>query len=330
MAAETSDSRILALTGATGFVGSHVLRAALDAGWRVRALAREPARLPVHPALEPLKGRLEDDDVLSRLVTGADAVLHVAGLVAAARRADFHRINTEAAGRLAEMAARAGIRRFVHVSSLAAREPQLSPYAASKRASEDAVRNAFAGTDGSLAILRPPAVYGPGDRATLGLFDQLSRPLALLPGRSDMRVSLVHVRDLASALLHLAATEDADGEVLEVDDGTPEGYTWEEMARIAGNILGRPVKMILLPRALVRLAGHGADLISAVTGHAFMLSAAKTRELYHPDWTVRPPTLAERTDWTPRIRFAEGFRETLQWYCEQGWLPRSRLPEKRT
>ena len=330
MTDKTSDPPILALTGATGFVGSHVLRAALDAGWRVRALARDPARLPAHPALEPLKGSLEDNDVLSHLVSGAHTVLHVAGLVAAARKTDFHRINAEAAGRLAETAARAGIRRFVHVSSLAAREPRLSPYAASKRASEDAVRNAFAGNTGSVAILRPPAVYGPGDRATLGLFDQLSRPVALLPGRRDMRVSLIHVRDLASALLHLAASRNADGEVLELDDGTPEGYTWNEMARIAGGVLDRPVKVILLPRALVRLAGHGADLVSTLTGRAFMLSAAKTRELYHPDWTVRSPTLAERTDWTPRIRFAEGFRETLQWYCERGWLPRKRLPEKRS
>ncbi len=330
MAAKTPDSPILALTGATGFVGSHVLHAALNAGWHVRALARDPARLPEHPTLQPMRGDLEDANALARLVVGADTVLHVAGLVAAARRADFHRINAEAAGRLAEAAARAGARRFVHVSSLAAREPHLSPYAASKRASEDAVRDAFAGSTGSIAILRPPAVYGPGDRATLGLFDQLSRSVALLPGRRDMRVSLVHVRDLASALLHLAASNDADGEVLEVDDGTREGYTWEEMARIAGEVLGRPVKVILLPRVLVRLAGHGADLVSALTGRAFMLSAAKTRELYHPDWTVRPPTLAERTDWTPRIRFAEGFRETLQWYCERGWLPRARLPEKRT
>ncbi len=330
MTAETSDSPILALTGATGFVGSHVLRAALDAGWRVRALARDPARLPAHPSLKPLKGSLEDDETLSRLVAGAGAVLHVAGLVAAARKADFHRINAEAAGRLAEAAARAGVHRFVHVSSLAAREPGLSPYAASKRASEDAVRGALATGAMSVAILRPPAVYGPGDRATLGLFDQLSRPVALLPGRREMRVSLIHVRDLASALLHLATTDKAAGEVLELDDGNPEGYTWEEMARIAGEVLGRPVRVILLPRLLVRLAGHGADLISALTGRAFMLSAAKARELYHPDWTVRPPTLAERTDWTPRIRFAEGFRETLQWYCERGWLPRERLPEKRT
>ncbi len=324
-----SGSRTLALTGATGFVGSHVLNAALDAGWRVRALARDPSRLPDHPLLEPLRGSLEDDDALARLVTGADTVLHVAGLVAAAREADFHRINAEAAGRLAETAARAGIRRFVHVSSLAAREPHLSPYAASKRASEAAVTGA-AGARMSVAVLRPPAVYGPGDRATLGLFDQLTRPVTLLPGRRDMRVSLIHVRDLASALLHLAASEDIDGEVLEMDDGTPQGYTWEDMARIAGDVLRRPVRMVLLPRTLVRLAGFGADLVSTLTGRAFMLSAAKARELYHPDWVARPPTLAERTDWTPRIRFAEGFRETLHWYCERGWLPRERLPENRT
>jgi len=326
---ESTEKSLLALTGATGFVGAHVLRAALEAGWRVRALARAPARLPALPGLEAVPGHLEDEAALERLMEGASTAIHLAGLVAAARREDFHRINAEGARATARAARQAGVPRFVHVSSLAAREPRLSPYAASKRASEEMVAAALADAPGAgFVILRPPAVYGPGDRATLGLVDQLSRRRALLPGRPDMRLSLIHVSDLAGALLHLAAGTQAEGETLEMDDGRPGGYTWPELAEEAGRALGREVRLTLLPRPLVRLAAAGADAASRLTGRAFMLSAAKVNELYHPDWLARPPRMQERTAWRPRIGFAEGFRATLQWYCEQGWLPAGRLPRK--
>ncbi len=326
---ERAEKGLLALTGATGFVGSHVLRTALEAGWRVRALARDPSRLPALPGLEAVPGHLEDEAALSRLMEDASAAIHLAGLVAAARREDFHRINAEGARAAARAARRQGVPRFVHVSSLAAREPHLSPYAASKRASEEMVAAIFADMPGTGHVtVRPPAVYGPGDRATLGLVDQLSRRRALLPGSADMRLSLIHVSDLAAALLHLAENGDAEGEILEMDDGRPGGYTWPELAEEASRALGRKVRLALLPRPLVRLAAAGADAASRLTGRAFMLSAAKVRELYHPDWVARPPRMQERTQWRPRIGFAEGFRATLQWYCEQGWLPDGRLPSK--
>ena len=129
-----SKVKTIVLTGATGFVGRHVLRALLAGGWRVRALVRDPARLRLptgtpEDAVEVVLGDLADDAALARLMEGAEAVVHLAGLVAAAREIDFYAVNAEGARRLAQAAARAGVRRFVHVSSLAAREPELSPYA---------------------------------------------------------------------------------------------------------------------------------------------------------------------------------------------------------
>ncbi len=323
-----SDERIIALTGASGFIGGHALRALLSAGWRVRALARDPARVrlpagaPKAPEIVP--GSLEDDAALARLLEGAEAVVHLAGLVKAVRPEDFSAVNAQGTARLTQAAARAGARRFVHVSSLAARAPHLSPYAASKRRSEELARE-HAG-EMRLAILRPPAVYGPGDEATLGLVDQLSRRHAFLPGRAEGRVSLIHVRDLAAAIAALAGA-DAGG-VLEIDDGKAGGYGLTELGELAGKALGRPVRVHLAPEALVRLAGTGADALSRLTGRAFMLSRAKVRELYHPDWRARSPKVEEKVDWTARLGFAEGFLETLRWYCAHGRLPASRLPEK--
>ncbi len=327
---------MVALTGGTGFIGRHAIRALLEQGWWVRVLARDENRLrralqsvgvdinACCTKLDFVIGDMEDEAVLARLLEGADAALHIAGLVKAPRTEDFLRVNARAAERLARLADATGVRRFVHVSSLAAREPHLSTYARSKRAGEEAVLS----TLGQRAVaVRPPAVYGPADEATFGLIDQLSRRVGFVPGRADMRVSLIHVRDMADALA--ALVEDAragGGEVLEVDDGKPGGYTWEDMRQAAEEALRRRVRLCLLPRPLVSGAAHVADGLAGLLGRAFMLSREKVNELYHHDWVARPPRVQERTGWTPAVQFAEGFLDTLGWWCRQGRLPRNRLP----
>jgi nucleoside-diphosphate-sugar epimerase len=165
-----SRSPIIALTGATGFIGGAVARRLLREGWEVRALYRPSSRNdPVACAgLSWIPGSLEDTEALARLVAGADALVHCAGVVRGAGRDVFDRINAEGVARIAARAAAAQVPRFLLMSSLAAREPQLSPYAASKRAGEVAL----ARTAGAMAwvVLRPPAVYGPGDRELRTLF----------------------------------------------------------------------------------------------------------------------------------------------------------------
>ncbi|MEO6581494.1 MAG: NAD(P)H-binding protein, partial [Sphingomicrobium sp.] len=154
----------LAITGGTGFVGSRLVEAATAAGHGVRALTRRPQ--DARPALQWVSGSLADPNALEELVDGADAVIHVAGVINARDAAGFEAGNV--AGTLATLAAATadGVRRFVHVSSLAAREPRLSLYGASKAKSETLVERS--GLD--WAIVRPPAVYGPGDKETLALF----------------------------------------------------------------------------------------------------------------------------------------------------------------
>ncbi len=318
---------IIALTGATGFIGRHVLGRLLARGEVVRVLARDPARLPPLPddaarRLHVVRGALEDEVALARLVAGARVVVHLAGVVKAPDAATFMRGNALASGRLAACAARAGVARFVHVSSLAARAPTLSTYARSKHESECILRD-FADRF-SLVMIRPPAVYGPGDEATFALVDQLSRAHAFIPGRREARFSLVHASDLARAVARLAFS-DVQG-VFELDDGHAGGYDWPRLAAIASRVLGREVRLHLLPRPLVTGAGMLADVMARLSGRAFMLGREKVNELYHDDWVARAPLLQRHLDWTPRLQFAEGFLDTLRHWCRAGRLPQSRLP----
>src|SRR5215213_5801217 len=200
----------LAITGGTGFVGSHLIDAALAAGHEVAALARRDQ--PPRERLQWIAGNLEDRAALKALVEEADAVVHVAGVINAPDPAAFEQGNV--AGTLAMLAAATagGVRRFVHVSSLAAREPGLSLYGASKARTEELVQSS--GLD--WAIVRPPAVYGPGDKETLELFKMAKLGLVLLPPKG--RVSLVHVEDLARLLLALTQRGAPNKLVVEPDD----------------------------------------------------------------------------------------------------------------
>ena len=307
-------SKTIAITGATGFAGGHAVAALLKRGYRLRALVRNAATANLPPQIECVPGDLDDVEGLDRLLRGADAVVHLAGAVAALRRHDYFRVNAHGTVALAEAATRAGTGRFVHVSSLAAREPSLSPYGASKRAGEDAISSLSEKLNA--VILRPPAVYGPGDRGTLPLIKELTRPIATIPGPAEARFSLIHVTDLARIIVD-AVESDIKG-IHEPSDNAVNGYGWRDLIRIAEEVRGRPIRALFLPRFIPLAAAFGAEGLSRLTGKPGMVSRGKIAELYHLDWvsgacgfTLSGP-----------ISFARGFRETLAWYVAAGWLPR--------
>ena len=191
MTVETQAATV-ALTGATGFVGRHVLAALEGRGCKLRLLARRALPEPTPENMTVVIGNLDDENAVANLVEGADTVLHLAGAISAPGRHQFFAINEEGTRRLAARAQQAGVKRFVHMSSLAAREPRLSDYAASKRAAEDVLSAVSAAMP--VAIIRAPAVYGPGDKATLPLIQQLTSRYALIPSSATSRFSLVYVK----------------------------------------------------------------------------------------------------------------------------------------
>ena len=311
--------KLIAVTGATGFIGRATLDALHKASLATRVLARNPDALKdIIDSGDVIQGDLADKAALQRLVRNADVLIHIAGAITARHAGDFHTINAIASQRLAEIAASAGIKRFVYVSSLAAREPSLSDYAASKDAAETLL-NALQ-TSMSLAIVRPPAVYGSGDRATLPLIDQLTRRHGFIPGRPDARVSLLHVADLASALTFLASHQEISG-TFELDDGTKGGYSWPQLSSIASQINKRPVKLHFIAKPVVRIASLVSQAKAAITGKPDILTSGKVRELFHHDWAARDNLLNEQSTWQPQITFAEGYPSTLAWYRNHCWLP---------
>lgn len=290
---------ILGVTGATGFVGGHLVGQALAAGHGVRALTRREQ--PPREGVEWIAGALDDPAALTRLAEGADAIVHVAGAVNA-DRAGFVAANVEGTRAMLAAAREAGVARFVHVSSLSAREPDLSLYGWSKREGERLVEASAL----DWTIVRPTGVYGPGDTEWLDMFRMAKWGLALLPPPG--RVSLIAVEDLAALLLTLA-TGRGDRAIHEVDDG--QAMTHAELAHAIGAAVGSRVRPIHLPRPLLSLAA-AADM--RLRGSGAKLTQDRVGYLCHPDWTADPARRPPPALWTPAIPMAKGLADTAAWY----------------
>lgn len=299
----------LAVTGGTGFVGSRLLEIAADDGHRVRALTRRAAE--ARPNVEWVPGALDQPTALGELVAGADAVIHVAGVISGRTAEDFDRCNVDGTRALLAAAEAGGVRRFVYVSSLAARKPDLSLYGASKSKSEELV----AGSGLPFAIVRPPAVYGPGDEETLELFRMARLGVVLLP--PEGRLSLIHVEDLARLLLALAEASAPSGLIVEPDDGRRGGWSHTEFAAAIRGAVGSRGISLSVPPGLMRLAARADRLLR---GDRAKLTADRAAYFCHPDWVVERAHAAPDHLWRPRIATRDGLAATAQWYRAQGWL----------
>lgn len=302
--------RIIAVTGATGFVGAHVLEqirvACPDAVLRALARRQQPDR----PGVTWMPGTLDDPAALDDLVQDAGVVIHLAGAVKARTASGFYAVNGRGtASLLAAMARSAPAAGLIHVSSLAARQPALSPYAGSKAAAEEMVTGL--GRDRSWTILRPPGVYGPGDAEILKLLRMARRGILPAPGHIGNRVSLIHARDLAELIARLAARDICHRAVLEVDDGQAGGYDYADLARILAQVLQRPVRPLTVPYPLLSASGKLNGLARRLIGQTPMLTAGKARELCHPDWVARSGQAVLADIWTPQIDLSAGLRETV-------------------
>ncbi len=299
----------IAITGGTGFVGAHLIEAALAAGHDIAALARREQS--PRDGVTWIAGSLEDRDPLRRLATGADAVIHVAGVLNAPTRDGFEAGNVTGTLAMLAAATAGGVHRFVHVSSLAAREPQLSLYGGSKARSEELVETS--GLD--WVIVRPPAVYGPGDRETLELFKMARTGVMLMPPPG--RFSLLHVDDLARLLLALVDPAAPSKVRFEPDDGRPNGWSHKEFAAALGAAVGKKPLVISAPEAALRLAARADRL---VRGDKARLTLDRAAYFAHRDWVVDPAAAPPADIWSPAIPTAAGLTDTARWYADQRWL----------
>jgi nucleoside-diphosphate-sugar epimerase len=315
--------RTLALTGATGFIGAALLKRLLVAGWAVNALCRSvpPHRRADHgdSGLRWFQGSLEDPESLKRLVAGVTAVVHCAGAVRGASAAQFNQVNVEGVARLVQAARELHpLPRFLLISSLAAREPQLSAYGASKRGGEDVLRSGASGIMWS--ALRPPAVYGPGDRETLPLVRCMQHGWAPVLGPLASRFSLLYVDDLADAVRHFLEMADWPTGPFEIHDGRPGGYAWQDLIRTVSRSIRKPVRQLRVPRGLLHIAACINLSGARVFGYRPMLTPGKVRELTHADWVCDDASLRAATGWKPRVLLEDGMRRTLQCLQDGRWI----------
>ncbi|MBS0222779.1 MAG: NAD-dependent epimerase/dehydratase family protein [Proteobacteria bacterium] len=304
----------IAVTGATGFVGPHLVAALARRGWKLRLLVRRWSPLPPLAGVdaEIVWGDLADETALRALVNGIDIVVHAAGLIKAGRREDFATVNRDGTARLSALAPETPL---ILLSSLAAREPHLSPYAASKHAAEEAL----ASRSGPWLALRAPAVYGPGDRETLAYFRSARWGIALQPAVPGARLSLIHVADLAEAVA-LAVERPVPAAVYEIDDGHEGGYCYADMAKAAGQALGRPERTVGIPRILIVAIAAANQMAQSLGGDARILTRDKVSEIFHPDWVVHDRRFASMVGFAPHFDLETGFHDTILWYRSQKWL----------
>ncbi len=330
------------MTGGTGFVGSHLVDVLVQAGHDVVCLVRDVRKLermfPADRRPRFVGGTLHDETALRAGLEDVDAVIHVAGMIAARSRQEFFAVNTEGTGRLLNVAARSAptLQRFVYLSSLAAVGPAspgaplgenvspnpVSAYGESKLAAEEAVR----ATKLPWTIVRPPTVYGPRDREILRVFKLAARGFIPLVGSLDQELSLIHVRDLAGAML--AALHDA-AQGLTYFACHPEPVTAKRFAQAIHRAVhlvkatgreGRDPMLLQIPASLARPALTISGTLARMMGRATVLSGDKVTEFLADAWTCSPAALERDTGWRAETALADGLLETARWYHERGWL----------
>jgi len=322
------------VTGATGFIGGNLVNALLQKEYSVTCLVRSSSdtrslqKLPVRLVV----GSLENPEPIRKAMQGIEVVFHIAGLTKAPNREQFFRINQMGTLRLLETLAETDPRpsRFVHASSLAAAGPSthgrpltekddpnpVSWYGESKLGSEREVQkftNAF-----PVTILRPSAVYGPGDRDIYLIFRMIQRGCLFSPGGSPRFFSLIHVQDLVDAFINAGESKSPSGEIFHIS--RPEIHTWEVVGRAIAQELGKRYRTVSFPPWLALAAGWAGNIYSLLSGRTVAINTQKVRELLQPSWTCDTSKAQAVLGFNPSIDLKNGIRNTIHWYQQQGWL----------
>ena len=322
------------VTGASGFVGAHLVKSLCGKGVRVRCLVRPTSRT------EPLRtipcqifaGNLKDPAVLRRALDGVDIVYHLAGATRARSRQAYLDANVGFTRDLLDAAVgmNGAIRKFVHVSSLAAIGPSpdgtpfedevsphpLSLYGKSKLEGEEVARSY--GDRLPVTIVRPPAVYGPRERDIYDLIKLTKKHVRLSIGLGERKLSLLHVFDLVEFLSHCAGHASSAGRSYFISSG--EDHTWKEVSRVIGKCLETWSLPVFVPELLVKASCATIGAAGKIVRSSTIISLDKAREVCARHWVCSPDRARAELGFQPRISLEDGMRSTIEWYRVHGWL----------
>ncbi len=328
------NSRTAFVTGGTGFIGSHLVERLLSRGYKVRCMIRNEKKkgylekLPV----DFFTGDLFSTAVLDKAIDGADYVYHVAGVVGSRNKEGFYRQNRDGTRNIAESTSRANphLKKFIFVSSGAAVGPAtasstvnestpfhpITTYGKSKMAAELEVlkfKDAF-----PITIVRPTAVYGPRDPATFDYFNTINKGLEPLVGFKDKLVSLVHSTDLVSGIVLAGESDISAGQSYFL--GSDKAYSWREIGDATKKVMGRNAFRVRLPEPLVYAVAFAAGLFSSFSEKPSVLNFEKGRDMVQDYWTFDSSKAKRDLGYRPVISLADGIKETVDWYRNNGWM----------
>jgi nucleoside-diphosphate-sugar epimerase len=294
---------LVALTGASGFIGRAILKKLVKRGYKVRALVRKPQ--PDTESVQWIQGDLSNTAALQELVKDVVAIIHCAGQVRGNSLEAFVHTNVEGTKNLVCAATdQAAKPRFLLISSLAARQPELSWYAKSKQMAEQTLAEDAGNMQWT--AFRPTAVYGPGDKEIKPIFNATRYGFLPVVGKPTNYFSLLHVKDFVSAIQCWLELNTSTNGIFELDDGKPGGYSYQSLATIAQEVWQRPVRCFSIPLTLVRLVANTNLWLSRLLHYAPMLTPGKVRELQHPNWLCdNKPLMHALPCWHPSVNLRD-------------------------
>lgn len=329
----TSKTRAL-VTGATGFIGSHLVESLLQRNYEVFCTVRKSSDLSV---LKDLPCTLLDGDITNRsslvdAVINKDIIFHLGGLTKAKSVPDFYRVNADASQHLYEVCLQhnPGIRKIVHVSSLAAAGPSapdkpriesdpenpLTDYGKSKLAGE---KIAVSFMDKlPITIIRPPAVYGPREKDIFFYFQLIDRHIKPILGFQKKYLTIIHTLDLVEAIIRAAELPQSNGQTYFVDDGCV--YTWQDLSSTIQKASDTWTVPLNIPEWLISGVAHIAEFLSRFSSSPALLNRQKIIELKQNAWTTNSEKIRKELDFIPQYSLLDGCKMTVDWYRKNGWL----------
>lgn len=322
------------VTGASGFVGSHLAEELVRRGYRVHCLVRKSSNLNwlVEAGVEFVFGDIQDKGALKKILVDYEYIFHTAGLIKSRDPARFHQVNHQGTKNLLEAAweNHLPLKRFVYISSLAASGPSLngrpkketdfchpiSVYGQSKLAGE---KETFRFADRfPVTAIRPPGIYGPRDRQLLGIFKIAQWGIMPILGAGESQFSIIHVKDLVNGIILAAESPQAIGRTYFMTDGL--SYTWLEAGKILAEVQGKKFRNLIIPKWVLSILASGADLIAKLSGKSFYLTQRKIKELDYKVWACDSSKARQELGFRPEYDFRTGARDTIEWYKQHNWI----------